>query len=75
VHRLIAAPGPVRLELSTLGTWRDAHGERHKAGTPTVETVVDGFVFEGAYRVAGPGFATAGEWYARCTIASRKRED
>src|SRR5438874_7390595 len=64
VHRLLAAPAPVRVELAALGTWRDAHGERHAAGAPAVETVVDGFVFEGAYRVAGPGFAPAGEWYA-----------
>src|SRR5689334_17132484 len=27
VHRLVRAPGRVRLELSALGTWRDAHGE------------------------------------------------
>ena len=63
VHRLVRAPGPVRLELSALCTWRDAHGERFANGTPAVEPVADGFVFEGAYRVAGPGFEPAGEWY------------
>jgi predicted glycogen debranching enzyme len=63
VHRLLAAPAPVRLELSALGTWRDAGGERRAAGSPGVENVADGFVFEGSYRVGGPGFAPAGEWY------------
>jgi predicted glycogen debranching enzyme len=63
VHRLVAAPAEVRLELSALGTWRDAHGERHAAGAPGVENVADGYVFEGAYRVAGPVFTPAGEWY------------
>jgi predicted glycogen debranching enzyme len=64
VHRLVAAPSRVRLELSALATWRGVHGERHAYGSPGVENVADGFVFEGAYRVAGPGFAPAGEWYA-----------
>jgi predicted glycogen debranching enzyme len=64
VHRLVAAPRPVRLELSALGTWRDAHGERFASGSPAVETVADGYVFEGAYRVSGPGYRPAGEWYA-----------
>jgi len=36
VHRVLAAPGPVRLELSALATWRDAHGERYAYGTPAV---------------------------------------
>jgi predicted glycogen debranching enzyme len=63
VHRLVRAPGPVRLELSALCTWRDGHGERFANGTPAVESVDGGFVFERAYRVAGPGFEPAGEWY------------
>ncbi len=63
VHRLRSAPGPVRLELTALGTWRDAHGERFASGTPVVEPVADGFVLENAYRVAGPGFQPAGGWY------------
>ncbi len=63
VHRLVAAPAPVGLELSALGTWRDAHGERLAAGAPAVEHLADGYVLEGAYRVAGPGFEPAGEWY------------
>jgi predicted glycogen debranching enzyme len=62
-HRLVGAPGPVRLELAALATWRDAHGERFDDGAPEVEALADGFVFENAYRVAGPGFAPAGEWY------------
>jgi predicted glycogen debranching enzyme len=64
VHRLVAAPAPVRLELSALGTWRDVHGERFATGVPAVEQLADGYVFEGAYRVAGPGFEPDGEWYA-----------
>jgi len=63
VHRLVRAPGPVRLELPALCTWRDAHGERFGNGAPSVEPVDGGFVFEGAYRVYGPGFEPAGEWY------------
>jgi predicted glycogen debranching enzyme len=63
VHRLIAAARPVRLELSALGTWRDAHGARFASGAPSVETVADGYTFEGRYRVAGPGYTPAGEWY------------
>ena len=34
VHRLVRAPGPVRLELSALGTWRDVHSDRHADGEP-----------------------------------------
>ena len=63
VHRLVRAPGPVRLELSALCTWRDAHGQRPANGAPAVENVDAGFVFENAYRVRGPGFESAGEWY------------
>jgi predicted glycogen debranching enzyme len=63
VHRLLRAPAPVRVELAALATWRDAHGDRFANGTPGVEHLADGFVFEGAYRVAGPGFGPAGEWY------------
>ncbi len=62
-HRLVRAPGPIRVELSALATWRDADGERLANGAPAVEAVADGFVFERAYRVAGPGFTPAGEWY------------
>jgi predicted glycogen debranching enzyme len=63
VHRVVRAPAPVRLELSALATWRDAHGERFADGAPGVAALDDGFVFEDAYRVAGPGFVPAGEWY------------
>jgi predicted glycogen debranching enzyme len=63
LHRLLRAARPVRLELAALATRRDAHGERFADGAPAVEQTGDGFVFEGAYRVAGPGFAAAGEWY------------
>jgi predicted glycogen debranching enzyme len=63
VHRLVRAPGFVRLELSALCTWRDANGERFGSGAPAVDAADGGFVFEGAYRVRGSGFQPAGEWY------------
>jgi predicted glycogen debranching enzyme len=62
-YRLVRAPTAVRLELSALCTWRDAHGERFADGDPSVVPDIDGFVFEGSYRVAGPGFAPGGAWY------------
>jgi predicted glycogen debranching enzyme len=62
VHRLVAAPTPVRLELAALGTWRSVHGERFGPAAPGVEQVADGYVFEGVYRVEGPAFSPAGEW-------------
>jgi predicted glycogen debranching enzyme len=63
VHRLLAADRPVRLELTPLCTWRNVHGERFAAGSPSVESTADGFVFEGAYGVAGAGWQPGGEWY------------
>jgi predicted glycogen debranching enzyme len=63
VHTLVAGPASTRLELSALGTWRSAHGERFAYGEPAVEHLSDGYVFEGAYRVQGPGYTPAGEWY------------
>ncbi len=63
VHRLLRADRPVRLELTPLCTWRSVHGERFANGAPAVASTVDGFVFEGAYRVAGAGWAVGGEWY------------
>ena len=63
VHRLIRADRPVRLELTPLCTWRSVHGERFANGEPSVEATADGFVFESAFRVAGPGYEPGGEWY------------
>jgi predicted glycogen debranching enzyme len=63
-HTLVRAPTAVRLELSALCTWRDIHGERFADGEPSVEPASDGFVFEGNYRVVGPGFEPGGTWYA-----------
>jgi predicted glycogen debranching enzyme len=63
VHRVVRSPEPVRLELSALCTWRDVHAERFADGDPAVERTADGFVFEGAYRVAGPGYEPGGGWY------------
>ncbi|MEU4423403.1 amylo-alpha-1,6-glucosidase [Actinoplanes sp. NPDC024001] len=63
VHRLLAG-GPVRIALEALCTWRDAHGERTADGPPPAVTITaDGCEVEGAYRLAGPGFTAAGEWY------------
>jgi predicted glycogen debranching enzyme len=63
VHRLVAG-GPVRLGLDALVTWRDAHGERGAGGPPPrVEAVAGGVLVEGAYRLAGPGWQPAGEWW------------
>ncbi len=63
-HRVVRAPGPVRLELHPLCTWRDVHTERFASGAPGVELAARGFVFEGAYRVAASGlFEANGAWY------------
>jgi predicted glycogen debranching enzyme len=53
----------VGVELTALCTWRDAHGERRAEGTPGQLSTADGFVFEQAYRVRGPGFVPNGSWY------------
>jgi predicted glycogen debranching enzyme len=64
VHRLVSAPGPVELTLKALVTWRDGHGERDAGGPPpAMAPAADGVVIEGAYRLAGPGWRPAGEWY------------
>ena len=63
VHRLLRGDRPVRLELTPLCTWRSVHGERLGNGPPVVDATVDGFVFEGAYRVAAEGWEPGGEWY------------
>jgi predicted glycogen debranching enzyme len=63
VHRLVRAPAKVRVELDALATWRDVHGERFADGSPAMATDARGFTFEGAYRVAGPGFEPDGDWY------------
>ncbi len=62
VHRLLAG-GPVRLRLSALCTWRDAHGERHGDGPLPTAPAVDGVVVAGAYRLAGPGWQAGGVWH------------
>jgi Glycogen debranching enzyme N terminal len=63
VDRLVAG-GPVRLELETLLTWRDVHGERGEWGPPpTVDHDSAGPVVEGRVRVRGPGWTPGGQWY------------
>jgi predicted glycogen debranching enzyme len=62
VHRLLS--GEATLTLEALCTWRDAHGERYAGGGDLTTSPVDGgAVIAGRYRLAGPGFRPAGEWY------------
>jgi predicted glycogen debranching enzyme len=62
-HRLLSG-GPVRLELAAAGTWRDAHGERGADGpAPRVIPAAGGALVEEAYRLAGPGWVPAGQWW------------
>ncbi|HEY7281379.1 MAG TPA: amylo-alpha-1,6-glucosidase [Actinomycetota bacterium] len=64
VHRVVRAGVRVRLEVEALATWRDVHGERFGNWDPGLEALADGFVFEGRFRVRGPGFdATGPAWY------------
>jgi predicted glycogen debranching enzyme len=64
VHRLVSAPGPVKLALKALVTWRDVHGERTAAGPPpVVASHEDGAVIDRSFRLAGPGWQRIGEWY------------
>jgi predicted glycogen debranching enzyme len=71
VHRLLSG-GPVRLGLEALCTWRDAHGERYASGPPLSATLTaNGVELERAYRLAGPGWQPAGEWY----LGARLREE
>ena len=63
VHRLLTG-GPISLSLQALCTWRDIHAERTAGGPPpAVTAVAGGCVVEGAYRLRGPDFRTAGEWW------------
>ncbi|MFL6117514.1 MAG: amylo-alpha-1,6-glucosidase [Catenulispora sp.] len=63
VYRLLAG-GPVTLRVEALCTWRDQHGERFAGGgDPAVRPAADGVVVEDAYRIAGPGWQAAGQWY------------
>ena len=71
VHRLVRASGPVRLKLAAVATWRDVHGERFALGEPPVVVTRDGFIFDDAYRVRGPGFQPALEWW----YGSHQREE
>jgi predicted glycogen debranching enzyme len=63
VHRLLAG-GPVTLTVGALVTWRDGHGERYAAGpVPRQREVAGGAVVEEAFRLAGPGWRAAGDWW------------
>ncbi|WP_043513803.1 MULTISPECIES: amylo-alpha-1,6-glucosidase [unclassified Actinoplanes] len=61
VHRLISG-GPVQLAVEALCTWRDQHSSGFSGMSLPV---ADGCVFAGAYRIAGPGFAAAGERFRK----------
>src|SRR5256885_2889545 len=69
VHRVVAAPAPVRLALGVLCTWRDADGSL--PGPLAMESVADGVLVEGAYRIAGPGWRLGGDW---CYGAHTRRD-
>ena len=71
VHRLSRRGGPVRLELTPLCTWRDAHGERH-AGAARGRAAADGFVFEDAYRVRRAGWSPVATGTAASASARRR---
>jgi len=73
VHRVVRAPGLVRLQLAALGTWRDAHGDRHAGGGRDLDCIPapGGMVVEGAWRIAGPGFVPGAQWY----LGARYREE
>ncbi|ASW55832.1 amylo-alpha-1,6-glucosidase [Plantactinospora sp. KBS50] len=63
VHRLLSGP-PVRLDLAAVCTWRDAHGERGVGGPDPHTVAADGgVVVEAAYRLRGPGWLPAGDWW------------
>ncbi|SCG65042.1 glycogen debranching enzyme, putative [Micromonospora inositola] len=71
VHRLVSG-GPVRLDLAAACTWRDAHGERRADGpTPRMEPAAGGAVIEGAFRLTGPDWTPAGQWW----LGVRHREE
>jgi predicted glycogen debranching enzyme len=61
VYRILG--GDARLEVTPLCTWRDQHGDRFAGADPDVVADADGFVFESAFRVEGPGFEPGGGWY------------
>lgn len=69
VHRVVRAPAPVRIVMTPLCTWRDAHGNRRADGDPAIEPAGSGFVFEGRYRVDGPLWQPGGGWYRDVYLA------
>jgi predicted glycogen debranching enzyme len=71
VHRIVAAPDPVRLSLAALCTWRPVGSTRPASAPVTVEPVAGGAVIAGGYRLAGPGWRPGGVWY----LGARTRLD
>ncbi|GAB1690659.1 amylo-alpha-1,6-glucosidase [Krasilnikovia sp. M28-CT-15] len=64
VHRLLTG-GPVSLRLEALVTWRDGHAGRTAADgpPPVVAEAEGGCVVSDAFRLRGPDFRAAGQWY------------
>ncbi|RZU53157.1 putative glycogen debranching enzyme [Krasilnikovia cinnamomea] len=64
VHRLLTG-GPVSLRLEALVTWRDGHAGRTAADgpPPVVAEAEGGCVVADAFRLRGPDFRAAGQWY------------
>jgi predicted glycogen debranching enzyme len=77
VHRLVSAPAPVRVDLTAMCTWRPAGDSRGASGPPpSVTPVSDGAVIDNAYRLAGAGWRSRGEWwYGAYTRADGGTED
>jgi predicted glycogen debranching enzyme len=68
-HRIVAASDAVRLEVTPLCTWRDAHGERQANGEPALDAVANGFVFESRYRVCSAAvWQPGGAWYVNAYL-------
>ena len=64
VHRLLARrPAGAARADAALHLARRPRRALRRTATPAVEAIGDGFVFEGAYRVAGAGWSAGGEWY------------
>ncbi|GIJ51570.1 glycogen debranching protein [Virgisporangium aliadipatigenens] len=63
VHRLVSAPSAVTLSLTALVAWRPADEIRRAGDPPRVTQVADGVTVEDAFRLAGPGWRSRGEWW------------
>ncbi len=58
------SPDPLEIEIKPLCTWRNADQERFGTQTPKIDKYGEGFVFEDAFFVEGPGYLQNGlDWY------------